>query len=57
MGDGPWDVGLMGGRRSMFAYLMPVSYTHLDVYKRQGEEVGMKGKLKISFIGDFRRVR
>ena len=22
MGDGPWDVGLMGGRRSMFAYLM-----------------------------------
>ena len=25
--------------------------------KKAGEEVGMKGKLKISFIGDFRRVR
>ena len=25
--------------------------------KKTGEEVGMKGKLKISFIGDFRRVR
>ena len=24
--------------------------------KKTGEEVGMKGKLKISFIGDFRRV-
>lgn len=25
--------------------------------QKTGEEVGMKGKLKISFIGDFRRVR
>ena len=25
--------------------------------KKTGEEVGIKGKLKISFIGDFRRVR
>lgn len=30
---------------------------HGVALQKTGEEVGMKGKLKISFIGDFRRVR
>ena len=32
-------------------YLVPVSYTHLDVYKRHVEEVTIAGNLKDMFKG------
>ena len=41
------------GRISFFIYIAPVSYTHLDVYKRQG--LAADGKTEISEIYHIER--